>query len=308
LLVALKCGDAPDVACQAKIAAQLHMERYIWGLMRKSPSNQVTVDLHLWQKDKPDVTQQFTFSDNLTEPLDTGLQKLAEDMLAKLDGVGKTGGAHITAAGVSGDLLIDGAPSGRMVNGVADVTTTVGDHRFEVSSGGKIAARGTGTVSATGAVSIQLSVVATSSAATGGTSDAWKVPVAIGAMGVGVALGVVGLTQTIANVSGSNDPDFKAYKSALPTSTDACDLARTGRISANPAAPSPDVIVSKCDAGKRALTLQWVFYPLAAVFAGAGGYLYYTTTKSEPTPKVGKVQVLPSAGLGSASVDLRVAF
>jgi hypothetical protein len=176
MLAALKCGDVPDPSCQTRIAEKLNSERYIWGNMKKTSGGQVSVDLHLWQKGQTDVKQTFSFSDNLTEPLDPGLQKLAEQMVMKLTNFGKVGAVRVaSAASLEGELFVDGNSNGKFTNGQAEMTLPVGEHRFEVRSGGKVVAQGSGKVGPTGTLEVQLQPATKSEQATASTSGGdWK--------------------------------------------------------------------------------------------------------------------------------------
>lgn len=93
LMLGLRCGDNADDACQAKIANQIHADRYVWGTVEHAPANkQVIAELHLWVRGQPPSSTRLTYSDNLTVPGDESLHRLVDDALKKL--LGSSGGTQ----------------------------------------------------------------------------------------------------------------------------------------------------------------------------------------------------------------------
>src|SRR5215475_7074308 len=56
LTTALRCPARPDAACLQKIGDQLRTDRFLWGFLTKAAGNQVTAELHLWARGKPDAS------------------------------------------------------------------------------------------------------------------------------------------------------------------------------------------------------------------------------------------------------------
>ena len=312
VLLQFKCGDVPDVGCQAKIGEKLAAQQYVWGTMRKAPNHQVVADLHYWQKDKPEVRQQFTFSDNLTEPADPALQRLADQMIARLTQFGKLGTAKVAAAqSIAGDLYVDGKPVGTFSNGLAELTLPLGDHRFEVRSGGKVLASANATVSPTTPVDVALRATASGKPEEpipeGGPTGGWKRPVGYAAVGVGGALILGGVYSMIKVSSVNHDDKFSSYAKGFGPNEDICQRAQSGAISKAPGAGSPSEVKDLCDTGSTFQTLQWVFLGLGVVSTGAGVYLLATAPpKDQPTQ--GRIVVSPRLGKTETGVELRVGF
>jgi hypothetical protein len=319
VLLSLKCGDVPDVACQQKIADKLNAEKYVWGSMRKQAPNQVVADLHYWQKGKPEARQQFTYSDNLTEASDPSLVRLSEQMVQRLVNFGKVGVARIAAEhSVDGELFVDGQDSGPFTNGQSEQTLPIGDHRFEVRSGGKVLVAGSGKVNPTTPLDVQLVAPAKTGAAEpakeatpeGGN---WKKTAGYVGVGVGGALILGGVFSMIKVNSINNDSGFSDYRKGFGPNEDVCSRAAAGDVSTVAGAATPAAAKSQCDSGSTFQTLQYVFFGLGVVAAGAGTYLLVTSNKdgssatasAEPKPRL---QVLPSGGQHGGGVDVRVVF
>jgi hypothetical protein len=313
VLLALKCGDVPDVGCQQRIAEKLSAERYIWGTMRKAPGSHVIADLHFWQKDKPEVRQQFTYSDNLTEPSDAALTKLADQMLSRLTQFGKVGVVRLSAAEPKGDLYVDGQPIGKLTDGQAELSLPVGDHRIELRKDGRIVAAGTTKVSATTPVDLALAPAARTEGdgdRASGSSGSWKKTAGYVGIGVGGAFIAAGVYSQLRVNSINGDEKFDAYRRGFGANADICDAASRGTPSRIAGAASPSEAKDMCDTGSTFQTLQFVFYGLGAVSAGAGIYLLATADKDKDpaTSAAPRVRVLPGGGRDRAGVDVRVSF
>lgn len=283
ILLTLKCGDVPDTACQVKIADKLKTDAYIWGTMRKQPGGQVVADLHLWQRNQAEARQQFTYPETLTSPTAPDLVKQAEQMVQRL--LGKIGSAKITlAGGVAGELFVDGKASGPATAG-RELTLPVGDHTFQVKQGDRVLAAADGKVAAAGVVEVTLAPPAAAApggeqgAGDGGGGKAWKRTAGFVGVGVGGAL-IAGGLYSMLKVKGANDDaGFSAYRSGFGPNEDACDAAAQGKVSRVAGAASPSEADSVCGTGSRFQTLQYVFFGVGALAAGAGTYLLVTSPK-----------------------------
>lgn len=309
-LAQFKCGDVPDVTCQTKIADKLGAERYIWGTLRKS-GNQITADLHLWQKGQAEVRQQFTYADTLTEPLDPSLQRLADQMLNKLTSFGKVGTVKLVAPqSLDGELFVDGQSQGKFTNGQSELTLPIGEHRFEVRSGGKLLAQGAGKVSPTTTLDIELAPVKGGEQSAGpGKPASWKRPVGYAGVGVGGALLLGGVYSLFKVNSINKNEGFDAYRKGFGPNDDVCDMAERGRVSSKAGAANPSEVKDFCSSGKTFTTLQYVLFPVGALAAAAGAYLIVTSKEGgDATTAKRRLEVLPSAGPQGGGVDLRVTF
>lgn len=307
-LASLKCGDIPDANCQGRIADSIKADRYIWGTMRKMPGGQVAVDVHLWQRNIPEVRHQLSFSDNMTVPEEANLQKLADQVLGKLVNFGKIGTVKLSSPqNIEGELFIDGMGNGKFSSGAAELTLPTGEHSFEVRSGGKVVAQGTGKVSPTVQLEIELTPVKTEQVTVSTESGKWKVPASYAAIGVGGAMVLVaGYMSVWGATNGFGDSNVKDFgKTQVPKGQDVCEAARSRN------SPQALDVVKVCDRGDTFKTAQYVLYPLGALLAAGGGYLLYSSkNKGEGAPAAARrrVELTPLVGQQSGFVDLRVSF
>lgn len=316
-LAQLKCGDVPDVNCQGQIAEKLKAERYVWGTMRKSAAGQVTADIHLWQRNQPEIRQQISFGENMTVAEDPALQKLADQVLGKMSNSSKVGTAKLSGPhSLEGDLFVDGQGQGKFSLGSAELQLPIGDHQFEVRANGKVLAKGAGKVGPGNALELELIVLEKSDQAPAATTQAsWKKPASYAAIGVGGALILTAGFLTISNATGglgnSELDDFK--KNHVPKGKDACSVARNPAegydVSAFRDASTLDSIKKTCDRGDTFKTAQFVMYPLGALLAAGGGYLLYSMGKEKGAEaSKRRIEVSPMVGQRSGFVDLRVSF
>lgn len=320
-LASLKCGDIPDVGCQGRIADSIKADRYIWGTMRKMPGGQVAVDVHLWQRNIPEVRHQTSYSDNMTVPEEANLQKLADQVLGKLVNFGKIGTVKLSSPqSVEGELFIDGMGNGKFSSGSAELTLPTGEHSFEVRSGGKVVAQATGKVSPTVQLDIELTPVKADQVAVSTESGKWKVPASYAAIGVGGALVLVAGYMTVwGATNGFGDSNVKEFgEKFVNKGDDVCDVARnpnraitTARYGSANSAQISDV-VKVCDRGDTFKSAQYVLYPVGALLAAGGAYLLYSSKdKGEGAPAAAKrrrIELTPLVGQQSGFVDLRFSF
>jgi hypothetical protein len=255
----------PDEPCQAKIADQIHADRYIWGIVRRSKTHrQVTADLHLWTRGRPPARTQMTFSDNLTAPGDEALKRLVEDALAKLLEAPKPAApppeprAPVLPAGIA-----------RPVGGVPDaaVLSTSVDTIEETTSDGR---RTTG----------------------------WA---AVGLGGVLIGAGIYSIVRVQAI---DTDERVQLYRQGFHAGDDVCDQARAGVESKVAGAATALQMRDFCSSATTFQTLQYVFFGLGAVSAGAGIYLLATDRRAVTS----RFDVLPSVGRNGGRLDLRMSF
>jgi hypothetical protein len=300
LLLALKCPDVPDAACQEKIAGKIKSDKYVWGTMKKGPNKTVVADLHYYVKGRPDQRQQFSYSETITDALDPQMQKQAESMFLRVTQFGRVGVINLTMENpVDGEVFANGQSIGNITKADHEYTLPVGETVFEVRSGGKVIARAQGSVLATAATELKLAEVKEKTDTVGAkvSTDAapapWKRPVAIGAMGLGaVALGFAAF-RGIQNLT-FDDAQFSAYRDAKKiagsgdgssgaASSDACEQARAGVLPQGTAAGNPGYVVSQCDKADSRRSQQLIFGIAGGVLAVAGGALFYTTMNKGST-------------------------
>ncbi len=85
LAIALKCPPKPDPACLLRIGDQLKADHYFWGTLQKKPgSSEVTAEVHLWARGKPDAVTRRSFADGAGAPDAEAVGAAAADSLAAL--------------------------------------------------------------------------------------------------------------------------------------------------------------------------------------------------------------------------------
>ena len=119
LTAALRCPQKPDAACLQRIGDQLHTDRFVWGVMSKSPGNQVTTEIHLWARGRPDVSAKETYSDNLQDQNDETLRRIAARILDKITGTTTKGTVTIHAGDSEGVVWINGQKNRALEHGAA---------------------------------------------------------------------------------------------------------------------------------------------------------------------------------------------
>ena len=70
LSLALRCPPTPNQSCLDRIGDQLHADHYVWGTMAKEKAGEVSAELRLWSRGKPQVEASEMYSDNLKDPGD----------------------------------------------------------------------------------------------------------------------------------------------------------------------------------------------------------------------------------------------
>ena len=148
LTAALRCPPRPDTACLQRIGDQLKTDRFVWGLISKTGGRQVTADIHLWARGKPDQSIKENYSDNLKDQNDDTLKKIATRFFERLTGSpAATVTVHVTAAGApgvpwagEGTIVADDNQKGPIEHGVATVVLSGGTHVLEGRATGFTAA------------------------------------------------------------------------------------------------------------------------------------------------------------------------
>lgn len=133
LTAALKCPARPPPECQQRIGEQIKAERYIWGYVTKGPqSGQVTAEIHLYQKGKPDTVIKENYADNLKDQNDDTLRKIAARVLERLGG--QAVGVIIVKgpSDMNGEVIVDGDKKVAMTGGNARIELGPGSHAIDV--------------------------------------------------------------------------------------------------------------------------------------------------------------------------------
>ncbi len=308
LLPALKCPAKPDTACLQRIGDQLKTDNFFWGTVTKAPTpHQVIADVHLWTRGKPGQEDRQTYSDNLKDQNDEALKRIAAGIFEKLTGV-STQGTVVVHSNVDGTLLSDGANVGVVTNGTATVTLIAGTHQLEVQAPGIPASPQSVTVTA-GAqseVTFQLGAATTTPTPPSKPLPIRKI-VGFSTIGVGVALGVVGIVFGASYADASGKWDSDPYRSQVPSNVDVCSDAAKANPSYGPSATKACNI--KGDAETQG-TLAWVFGGLGVGVAAVGVVILATDHGSEPQPppKAGSWHITPTFGPTGGGVSALLDF
>src|SRR5580658_1179351 len=309
LAIALKCPPKPDPPCLQRIADQLRADHYIWGMMAKKKSGEVSADMHLWNRNKAEAEVNESYSENLKDPTDEGLRAVAARIFDGLTGAGGTLVVHAGTGG--GSVLVDGVTKGMLDEGVAHIDVPEGAHAVSVRVPGFEAPALPIKVKA-GAeqeVSFALAPSEESSPAPPESSEG-RLPMreilgyAAVATGVGFLTGatIEGLNWLADKNASDND-----RKSIPSTVTDVC---------ANPTnATEQDACTRSKDASSKS-TLGWVFLGVGATFAGTGIWLITSdhassasaSTGSDRPGTAGHVAVVPMLGPHAGAMRMEVTF
>ena len=330
LTLALRCPDPPDAACHGKIATKIGARQYFWGTMKRAPGNQVALDLHLWRGGRDEAHERFVFSDNLTEPRDPALERLADQMFQRLVFYGQLGVARLVAErAFEGELFVNGRAQGPIAQAQYELTLPPGDYTFEVRSGGRTTMSGRGRVAVTQVQEVRLVPVRGPSdavappvdvdggwqpAAPQSASGGWRKPVGIVGLGIGGALLAAGAYASVRVLTFGEDEGYKSYRAGVSPNQDACDLAQAGFVADVAGASSPSRVDRLCGTSKALTTFQYVAYPVGALAAGAGLILLLSAQGDGASAASGKPApgprwaLTPDARPGRAGLDFHLTF
>lgn len=133
LTAALKCPSRPPPDCQQRIGEQIKAERYIWGYVMKGPQpGQVTAEIHLYQRGKPDTVIKENYADNLKDQNDDTLRKIAARVLDRLGGQAVGVVVVRGPSDMNGEVIIDGDKKVPLTSGNARLELAPGSHAIEV--------------------------------------------------------------------------------------------------------------------------------------------------------------------------------
>ena len=318
LSLALRCPPTPNQSCLDRIGDQLHADHYIWGTMAKEKAGEVSAELRLWSRGKPQVEASEMYSDNLKDPGDEALRAVAGRLFAKMTSSGATGTLVIHAGTASGSVLVDGVTKGKLDGGVARIDIPEGAHTVVVRVPGFTAPSQAVTLQDGGEaeMSFALSPAETSPGA-GGATEAPQEPVEKKPFPVRKVIGysvvVVGVGFLVAaGIEGANwlsdknasDQDRNSVPSDV---TDVCQM-QVNQAAADACQKSTDA--------SHAVKLGWIFAGVGAVLAGTGIWLVVGDHSGDqpPEPSAAKAyprprfDVLPSLGPRAGSLDVRMTF
>lgn len=309
LSLALKCPSPPDAACEVRIADQIKAERFIWGTLKRAPGHRVNGTIHLWARGQGQTKTEISFSDNLTEPNDESLRKVVQDALATLTGGPPKGSVKITAGAVNGQVFVDGEPSGAIKDGQATIFVSVGTHKIEIRAPGYSNTSGEVTARPNSSVGLDMKPQ-TEEEARKSKPNLRRIG-AYSAIGVGGAFLAAGLYSSLKVNSVNGDDSYDMYRKNV--TGDVCDAAKAGTPAkaGTVGAATPGEVEDMCSTANKFGTLQYVFYGLGVLSAGAGVYLLVTDkpkTEQQSPPAAARLRIVPSVGPRVSGLDLQYTF
>ena len=312
LTLSLKCPDPPDAGCQSRIADQIRADRYVWGVLSKAKGGNVVGELSFWVRGKGTTTYKLDYSANLTEPQDEALKKVAMDAINKLTDGPPKGEVKVSAGGIAGQVFVDGQPLGALTGGQGTFFVPSGKHELIVKAPGYADMVSDITVKPTSPTDVTVVPVAVGEK----KPTNWKRIGGFIALGAGVGFGAAGVYGSYQIGQLNKSEDYKQYRQRYATTTNVCDVANgtdktSGTVGGAPALSEDEkakVLSTYCEPGNTAELLQLIFYPLAAVAAGAGVFLVATSgTRAKDKPTTGWM-IYPTINRTGAKVDIGFQF
>ena len=310
LTAAFRCPQKPDMPCLTRIADQLKADHFLWGVLARTVNRQVLAEVHLFSRGKPETVARETYSDNLLDPNDDGLQKIAAHIFERLTGISSTGIVRVRAGTYNGLLVVDGAPYGPVQNGSASAEVTAGTHEIELRVKGFTPARTTVQVQAGGealAILQLIPEVSEDEPRDKDNSTPGRRYFAYGALAAGAGFLAAGTIQGVRFLSLRSDNQRDS------------ESVSGGRFCSNSDAAARNACGTYEDA-KTARTLEIVFLGLGSALAATGAILMLTEApSSQPArpanrkdpraaPPRARVHLFPEFSPLGGSLRARVSF
>ena len=313
LLPALKCPSRPDSACLARIGDQLKTDRFIWGYVQKAPMpHQVTAEVHLWTRGKPEQVAKETYSDNLKDQNDDALRRIATSLYEHLTGQATQGtiAVHVNGAQV-GTVLVDGKPAGQLDHGAATLLVGSGAHSVEVQADGMSAPSQTVNVAVNTTADVTFDMKALATTGPVGPSGPSHVKRTIGFVTVAVAGAAAIAAAVFGGLYAGDAGKLNDYRTFVPaTEQHICttDYNTWAGVSFNSVSGA-----QACSARDRADTegsIAWVLGGAAVGLAAVGIVLIVTDHGKEEgaPPPATSLRVVPSFGTTGAGLNAVLSF
>jgi hypothetical protein len=130
LVSASGCPQLPDSECLARIAKRTNLPRFVWGALRVA-KGRIKVNLGLYESGSASLNAQFEYSATFTDTFDEDLLRLASVALGQM-----LGPLHfpviVHSRERTGEIWVDEVSVGKLSDGTAKVSATVGDHRIRL--------------------------------------------------------------------------------------------------------------------------------------------------------------------------------
>jgi hypothetical protein len=282
LTAALRCPARPPPECQERIGEQIKAERYIWGVVSRGAGGQVTAELHLYRKGKSDLVFKESYADNLKDPQDDMLRKIAQRALEHF-GKSVIGVVVVRAGNLDGEVVVDGQKRVPLKGGAARIELAPGGHAVELAVPGVAPEKRNVLVTAGEETAVEL------------TPPSAREPVAphkpfptrkvIGgvALAAGIGLAALSVERTL-RWSALRD-EGEALRGQVPLGAEPC---------------TPNTLREFCDKHRSAQgtsAVAWTAGAVGVVAMGAGIYLLFSssgTDEKTARTKPAKPRVTPS--------------
>lgn len=311
LTAALKCPQKPDAACLQRIGDQIKSDKFVWGVVSKSGKGQLSAEAHFWTRGKPDIYARESFSDNLKDPNDDNMKRLAGHLWDKLTGTVSASFIIVHAGEGEGSVLVDNVVRGKLDHGQTKVEVAPGTHVVEVRAPGFQPSRQSVPVTLGADTPVTLTLVAENAKPVveppheAEKSGSGRKILAYSVIGLGVVAGVVAVVEA-------------AHWGGLQTKINADrqgNYGVAGPVVADPCSVSPSTMQAAhaCTTNKDAKTsslLAWVLGGVGVAAIATGSILLITDRSQgkESGTTAKKLRVTPYAGLRSGGLQLDMTF
>jgi hypothetical protein len=319
LTAAFRCPQKPDAACLVRIGDKLQANQFLWGVMNKSPGRQVTVELHLWQRGKPDEVARETFSDNVKESNDDALGRIAISLLTKLIGAGG-GILALHANADNATVFVDGQQVATLDHGRANIPLAPGPHTVDIQAPGFAKTRKDVTMTSGTSVQLEVQMEADTTATAGGSGKPFPIRPVVGwsLIGLGGVAGIIGVVEGVIFLNDNSDlnsvknPPVNAgdrmnnYGIQNPQVKNPCTQSQTGL-----SAFQISNLNAGCSDNSAAVSARNAFivsYSVGGALVIVGAVVLLTGHKdsSDPPPQTGirNLRFFPSIGAGNGSMTV----
>ncbi len=333
ITIVLGCDDA-DAACMQQVAAQLGVQRVVYGTARRTTAGanySYTIALFSFSAATNEIDQQLTATVTRARSDIDDLRQPARDWMSVLAGLPQVGLVTVRSNVEGATVLVDGAEVGVVSGGTFTAgDLTAGGHLIEVQAEGRTGFRQRVTVAIGETITLEANLIEGEGTIGPDEPPLDEQPGQGSSLGVGFWAGVgatalgavfVGLTAYawLKLDSINNDPQWLAYTNAAPKPgqpggiDDICVPADAG-VTYGTAVGTLDRVQSLCGPANTFEPLQYVFLALGVVGLGAGIFLIATSIGGEDeappssSPAAGTVSLRPVFGLQSGGFEARLTF
>jgi hypothetical protein len=301
LTAALRCRvDAP---CLQRVGEQLKTDKFFWGRVSRLGKTQIVVEAHYWQRSKHDSVVKETYPDDLRDPNNEALKKIAARVFERLTNTLTTGTVTVQAGKSGGSVYVDGAPAAELTGGLANVELKAGPHTLEVRAPGFLPVRRTVNVvigadtQVTMALAPENPDVPPSPPAENSSPVTTRQILAYSLMGAGVVAGAVGVVFGAQWLSKSSDiDDLRKNQYGIEGAGVTVDDPCSGAPGASPAAA--ERMNRACELGQDAKplsTVAWISGGVGAALIGSGVVLLVTGNHAAARERASRAPASTSA-------------